>query len=146
MRRLLAIFVAILVTGIVGLGIYGSIGTASPWLESFFRPQGSFGKAIPLEKLERILGPERYAAADSWVREGRLLGMSIEDVRKIVGEEDSVEGVKPNETVNYYLASQKQFPAKSLLFPSRYFLNIEVWVLKLTTRDNQIIVAEIVPQ
>jgi len=115
-------------------------------LESVFRPQGklAFDSNKWKQKQESPWG-ERYEMVDDLLRKQLRLGLSRQEVEELLGKPDvdAPRGAGELE-LSYSLASQKDYPARSVLFPGR-LENLELWILLLRFRDGRLYSIEVVP-
>lgn len=115
-------------------------------LESFFRPKGKlqFDSNKWKQKQPSSWG-ERYEMVDDLLRKQLRPGLSRQEVEDLLGKPDvdTPRGAGELE-LSYNLASQKDYPARSLLFPGR-LENLELWILLLRFRDGRLYSVEVVP-
>jgi len=115
-------------------------------LESFFRPKGDlqFDHDKWRQKQAASWG-ERYKMVDDLLRNQPLSGRSQQEVEDLLGKPD-IAAPRDNREIelHYTLASQKDFPARSVLFPGRMG-NSELWILLLYFRDGRLYSASVVP-
>lgn len=115
-------------------------------LESFFRPKGElrFDSNKWKQKQASSWG-ERYKMVDDILRNQLQPGRSRQEVEDLLGKPDIAAPRDGGELeLHYNLASQKDYPARSLLFPGR-LQNLELWILLLRFRDGRLYSAEVVP-
>ncbi len=115
-------------------------------LESFFRPKGKlqFDSNKWKQKQPSSWG-ERYEMVDDLLRKQLRPGLSRQQVDDLLGKPDvdAPRGAGEVE-LSYSLASQKDYPARSVLFPGR-LENLELWILLLRFRDGKLYSMEVVP-
>ena len=115
-------------------------------IESFFRPKGKlqFDSNKWKQKQASSWG-ERYGMVDDLLRKQLRLGLSRQEVEDLLGKPDvdAPRGAGELE-LSYNLASQKDYPARSILFAGRLG-NSELWILLLRFRDGRLYSIEVVP-
>jgi len=115
-------------------------------LESFFRPKGKlqFDSNKWKQKQPSSWG-ERYEMVDDLLRKQLRPGLNRQQVDDLLGKPDvdAPRGAGEVE-LSYSLASQKDYPARSVLFPGR-LENLELWILLLRFRDGKLYSMEVVP-
>ena len=115
-------------------------------LETFFRPKGElkFESETWKQKQPSSWG-ERYGMVDDLIRTHLALGRSQQEVEALLGKPDIAAPLDGGEVILCYaLASQKDYPARSILFPGRLG-NLEPWILRLRFRDGRLYLMEVVP-
>ncbi|MGA4579899.1 hypothetical protein [Limisphaera sp. VF-2] len=115
-------------------------------LESAFRPKGKRQcDSQKWKQKEPSSWGERYEMVDDLLRKHLHSGLTREEVEGLLGKPD-VEAIRGDGELelSYSLASQKDYPARSVLFPG-VLQNLELWVLLLRFRGGQLYSAEVVP-
>lgn len=115
-------------------------------LESIFRPKGKlpFDSNKWKQKQASSWG-ERYQMVDDLLRKQLRVGLTRQEVENLLGKPDVDAPRGDGELeLSYSLASQKDYPARSVLFPGR-LENLELWILLLRFRDGRLYSIEIVP-
>lgn len=115
-------------------------------LESFFRPKGeSHFEATKWKQKEKSSWGERYKMVDDLLKTRLRLGLSQREVEDLLGKPDIAAPREDREMeLHYNLASQKDYPARSVLFPGR-LQNLELWILLLRFRDGRLHSVNVVP-
>jgi hypothetical protein len=117
-------------------------------LESAFRPKGKlrFDPTKWREKPSRPWGV-RYEMVDDLLTRFLRPGMTLREVIDLLGQPDlaSEWPVGSGELdVHYNLGSQRDYPARSVLFPGR-LANLELWVLDLRFRGERLYKVRVKP-
>jgi hypothetical protein len=66
----------------------------------------------------------------------RLIGLSEAEVKKLLGDPNSVSYTKGDKMLVYHLARQRDYPARSGWFPG-FFPNHEAWMLEILFRQGK---------
>jgi hypothetical protein len=115
-------------------------------LESFFRPKGALQfDSIKWKQKEKSAWGERYKMVDDLLKTQLRPGRSQQEVEDLLGKPDIAAPRDGGELeLHYNLASQKDYPARSVLFPGR-LQNLELWILLLRFREGRLYSVEVVP-
>jgi hypothetical protein len=115
-------------------------------LEAFFRPK--YELKFDSEKWKQPQAAswgERYKMVDDLLRTQLALGRSQREIEELLGKPDIAA---PRDAgvfeMHYTLASQKEYPSRSILFPGRLG-NLELWILLLHFRDGRLYSVQVVP-
>ena len=74
---------------------------------------------------------------DNLLATRRLIGLSEAELKKLLGDANSVGNVSDDEAFFYNLARQKDYPARSIWFPGA-FPNHEIWILEVVLRQGKV--------
>ncbi len=109
-------------------------------LEPVFRPRIGAPFDASKWKAASFDSGEKFAMVDTLPK--RLRGKQRAQVVTLVGEPDCAYKRDSVEVLIYHLASQRQFPAKSWLFPWA-FPNAEAWALQLKLKEGVVVASRI---
>jgi hypothetical protein len=84
----------------------------------------------------------RYAMVDDLLRSKTLIGATERRVKELLGPPELTSDTNGVRSLDYFLATQRQYPARSILFP-RLFANFDEWRLEVILRDGRVIMARI---
>jgi hypothetical protein len=138
LRRFIMVGVAIPVLYLVNLFVTPEL-VGPNRLEILCRPRGSMEFDASLWNTSPAVWGEskRYEMVDNLLAKGRLIGLSEPDLKKLLGDANSVGNVSDDEALYYNLARQKDYPARSIWFPGA-FPNHEIWILEVVLRQGKV--------
>lgn len=112
-------------------------------LEVWFRPKGAaqFDRAVWASRLGT--SGRRYEMVDDLLKTYLRPGLTREQVEDLLGKPDGAEEKEGEVCVYYSLARQRDYPARSILFPGRFW-NWEVWVLRIRFREGRVYEANVI--
>ena len=107
-------------------------------LEIFCRPRGNLKFDSKLWKdspyiLERS---KRYEMVDDLLSRSLLIGLNESGIQRLIGHPNTSNDTNGVGIYVYYLARQKDYPAKSIWFPGQ-FPNHEAWMLEIIFKGGK---------
>ena len=137
-KKQLPIFVALALAALFGLNyVITPALVGENRLEEFFRPRGESKFDSALWKDSSPVTGKRYEMVDDLLSSQRLAGLIEADVKGLLGEADSNGDEGGDKLLVYHLAKQRDYPAKSVLFPG-FFPNHEAWMLEVRLRNGNV--------
>ena len=103
-------------------------------LESFFRPRLREAFDSARWRAASLESGQRYAMAGELLKSRRLAGARTNDIAAVLGPPDGTSQNPAKEWL-YYLAPQKLFPSRSILFPA-VFWNMDAWTLVIVIENG----------
>ena len=103
----------------------------APWLEQCFRPRARTKFTAEGWHSSRFGEPVRYEMANDLLHSGKLKGMKTDEIATLLGPADRWARRDSQTNLLFDLCRQKDLPARSTIFPARFFWNIESWVLEI---------------
>lgn len=115
-------------------------------LETYFRPKvGLQFDSSKWKQSQELSWGERYKMVDNLIQMYLIKGRSQHEIEDLLGKPDIAAPRENGEfEMHYTLASQREYPARSVFFPGRLG-NLELWVLLLHFRDGRLYSVEVVP-
>jgi hypothetical protein len=95
----------------------------------------------PLTELTLFYG-KRYEMVDSLLRSKLLLDTNEQRVRELLGDPESTSEGRGTKSLYYFLADQRQYPARSIWFPG-LFSNLDRWMFEVLLRDGRVVAARV---
>lgn len=124
--------------------LVGLLEVSGPaWLEDFCRPRGATAFSSDEWAKTRSGNSARYRMANDVVRSGVLMGLSQQEVPRLLGEPDRTYPVDSSTALGYDLASQHEFPSGCVLLPSNLFFNTETWLLEVRCHSGRVVAVRI---
>ncbi len=116
-------------------------------LEVYFRPRLSEPFRSELWRRASSSGdPElygkRYRMVDNLIRSKLLVGASESGVKERLGPPESSSQAGTTARLFYFLANQKQYPARSVLFPGA-FANLDRWMLEIELHNGTVTLVKV---
>jgi hypothetical protein len=120
-------------------------------LETCFRPHrnsafdsNTWKKADPRlqSKGAAAFYGKRFDMVDSLLRSKALLGVDEQRLSELLGAPESASEQNGTKSYYYFLADQRQYPARSIWFPG-LFANLDRWMLEVRLRDGKVVLARV---
>jgi hypothetical protein len=85
---------------------------------------------------------KRYEMVDNLLASKLLLGADELRLRELLGAPESTSEQSGTKRFYYFLADQRQYPARSILFPG-LFANLDRWMFEVLLRDGKVVLARV---
>jgi hypothetical protein len=114
-----------------------------PHLRSLFDPRTwkKAGPEIPATPAHVHYG-KRFEMVDDLMRSGLLAGAREQRVMELLGTPESTGEQSGTKSFYYFLADQRQYPARSIWFPG-VFANLDRWMFEVRFRNGRVVLARV---
>jgi hypothetical protein len=132
----LSVLLAVVAVCYCGLFVAGLV--RAPWLEEMFRPRAQSKFTQEAWRATHFGDRGRYEMANDLLRSDTLVGKTRAEIEGMLGMSDRWWQKGGNTNLFYDLGRQQEFPARCIILPSRFFWNLETWVLDIEFENNKV--------